>query len=41
MLLTGSESDAGYKVALTVCAALRKSSLSRTRSVALARVAAL
>ena len=41
MLLTGSESDAGYKVALTVCAALRKSALSRTRSGALARVAAL
>jgi len=41
MLLTGSESDAGYKVALTVCAALRQSALSRTRSGALARVAAL
>jgi hypothetical protein len=45
MLLTGSESDAGYKVALTVCAALRRSALSRAaarpRSGAAARVAAL
>ena len=41
MLLTGAESDAGYKVALAVCQALRKSSLSRTRTGALARVAAL
>jgi CheY-like chemotaxis protein len=45
MLLTGAESDAGYKVALTVCAALRRSALSRAkdrpRSGAAARVAAL
>lgn len=31
MLLTGAESDAGYKVALAVCQALRKSALSRSR----------
>ena len=41
MLLTGAESDAGYKVALAVCQALRKSSLARMRTGALARVAAL
>jgi hypothetical protein len=45
MLLTGAESDAGYKVALTVCQALRESALSRAasrpRTGAAARVAAL
>jgi CheY-like chemotaxis protein len=41
MLLTGAESDAGYKVALTVCEALRESSLARTRASARMRVAAL
>ena len=41
MLLTGAESDAGYKVALAVCSALRTSALSRTRTQTLARVAAL
>jgi CheY-like chemotaxis protein len=41
MLLTGAESDAGYKVALAVCSALRTSALSRTRTRTLARVAAL
>ena len=29
MLLTGSESDAGYRVALSVCAGLRRSALGR------------
>jgi len=29
MLLTGAESDAGYRVALTVCGALRRSALAR------------
>jgi hypothetical protein len=29
MLLTGSESDAGYRVALGVCAGLRQSALDR------------
>ena len=41
MLLTGAESDAGYKVALAVCSALRVNALSRTRTGALAKVAAL
>lgn len=42
MLMTGAESDAGYRVALAVCAALRESALSRApRSGAAARVAAL
>jgi CheY-like chemotaxis protein len=45
MLLTGAESDAGYKVALAVCSALRSSALSRAaarpRRGAAARVAAL
>jgi len=45
MLLTGSESDAGYRVALSVCQALRRSSLARAalapRNGAAARVAAL
>ncbi len=45
MLLTGAESDAGYKVALAVCQALRASALSRAvahpRRGAGARVAAL
>ena len=41
MLLTGAESDAGYKVALAVCQALRKSALSRSRNGARATVAAL
>jgi hypothetical protein len=29
MVMTGSESDAGYKVALSVCTALRRSALQR------------
>jgi CheY-like chemotaxis protein len=29
MLLTGAESDAGYRVALSVCGALRRSALAR------------
>ncbi|MGD9570629.1 MAG: hypothetical protein AB7V62_01935, partial [Thermoleophilia bacterium] len=29
MLMTGAESDAGYRVALSVCAALRRSALAR------------
>jgi hypothetical protein len=29
MLLTGAETDAGYRVALTVCQALRRSALAR------------
>ncbi len=29
MLMTGAESDAGYRVALSVCAALRESALAR------------
>ena len=45
MLLTGAESDAGYKVALAVCQALRQNSLARAaarpRRGAAARVAAL
>jgi hypothetical protein len=45
MLLTGAESDAGYKVALAVCSALRVNALaratSRPRRGAAARVAAL
>lgn len=41
MLLTGAESDAGYKVALAVCQALRKSALSRSRNGTRATVAAL
>ena len=46
MLLTGSESDAGYRVALSVCQALRRSALARAqaaapRNGAAARVAAL
>ena len=46
MLLTGSESDAGYRVALSVCQALRRSALARARAAAprngaAARVAAL
>jgi hypothetical protein len=45
MLLTGSESDAGYRVALSVCQALRRSALARAaqspRNDAAARVAAL
>jgi CheY-like chemotaxis protein len=42
MLMTGAESDAGYRVALSVCAALRQSALER-RAVELgvARLAAL
>jgi CheY-like chemotaxis protein len=39
MLMTGAESDAGYRVALSVCAALRES--GRTRRAQVARVAAL
>ncbi len=38
MLLTGAESDGGYKVALAICQALRKSAPARTRNGALARV---
>ena len=44
MVMTGSESDAGYKVALSVCQALRNNALARaaaTRAGAAARVAAL
>ena len=45
MLLTGAESDAGYKVALAVCQALRRNALDRAatrpRRGAAARVAAL
>jgi CheY-like chemotaxis protein len=46
MLLTGGESDAGYRVALSVLRALRESSLARAatdspRNGAAARVAAL
>ena len=45
MVMTGSESDAGYKVALSVCQALRSSALARAaaspRNGAAARVAAL
>jgi hypothetical protein len=45
MLLTGGESDAGYRVALSVLRALRESALarngSRPRNGAAARVAAL
>ena len=46
MLLTGSESDAGYRVALSVCQAMRRSALARAqaaapRNGAAARVAAL
>jgi hypothetical protein len=44
MLLTGAESDAGYKVALSVCQALRRSAVARAAERALEgipRVAAL
>jgi CheY-like chemotaxis protein len=45
MLLTGAESDAGYRVALAVCQALRASALARAAALprrgAAARVAAL
>jgi hypothetical protein len=45
MVMTGSESDAGYKVALSVCQALRSNALARAamapRNGAAARVAAL
>jgi CheY-like chemotaxis protein len=44
MLMTGQESDAGYRVALAVCAALRQSARergARRRAGASARVAAL
>ena len=42
MVMTGAESDAGYRVALSVCAALRHSSENRrARSDRGARVAAL
>ena len=33
MVMTGSESDAGYKVALSVCQALRRNALARDRGV--------
>jgi CheY-like chemotaxis protein len=32
MVMTGAESDAGYRVALTVCSALRRSALARRRT---------
>lgn len=32
MLMTGAESDAGYRVALSICAALRQSALARSRA---------
>jgi hypothetical protein len=35
MLLTGAESDAGYKVALSVCQALRRSAVARAAERAL------
>jgi len=45
MLMTGAESDAGYRVALSVCQALRRSALARAaerpRNGAAAKVAAL
>ena len=45
MLLTGGESDAGYRVALSVLRALRESAraraIDRPRNGAAARVAAL
>jgi CheY-like chemotaxis protein len=42
MLMTGQESDAGYRVALKVCEALRENSLARRpRAGAAAKVAAL
>ena len=44
MLLTGGESDAGYRVALTVLRALRESAVARAdrpRNGAAAKVAAL
>jgi CheY-like chemotaxis protein len=42
MLMTGAESDAGYRVALSVCSALRQSALERrANDLVVARVAAL
>lgn len=42
MLMTGAESDAGYRVALSVCQALRRSALERAaRDGGTVRVAAL
>lgn len=41
MLMTGAESDAGYRVALSVCAALRESALARRAQTEQVRVAAL
>ena len=42
MLMTGAESDAGYRVALSVCQALRRSALARAaRDGGSVRVAAL
>lgn len=42
MLMTGAESDAGYRVALSVCQALRRSALERAaRDDGTVRVAAL
>jgi hypothetical protein len=32
MVMTGSESDAGYKVALSVCQALRRNATARAAS---------
>jgi hypothetical protein len=34
MLMTGSESDAGYRVALSVCQALRRNALARAARAA-------
>ena len=41
MLMTGAESDAGYRVALSVCAALRESALARRSDTEQVHVAAL
>ncbi len=37
MVMTGAESDAGYRVALSVCAALRRSSLERRAAAGITR----
>jgi CheY-like chemotaxis protein len=41
MLMTGAESDAGYRVALSVCAALRESALARRAQAGGISVAAI
>jgi CheY-like chemotaxis protein len=41
MLMTGAESDAGYRVALSVCSALRESAKARQAQTGSVRVAAL